>query len=88
MTPGLLALQFLLRAALIGVAGYWICQSADRIARATGLTGGWIGLALLATVTSLPELASGISAVTVMDAPTWPSAMRWAPACSTWCFWW
>ena len=83
MTPKLLALQFLLRAALIGVAGYRICQSADRIARVTGLTGGWIGLALLVTVTSLPELSSGISAVTVMDAPTWPSAMRWTPACST-----
>ncbi|WP_426144451.1 hypothetical protein [Polaromonas sp. DSR2-3-2] len=40
MTPGLLALQFLPCAALIGVAGYWICQSADRMARATGLTGG------------------------------------------------
>ena len=69
MTPGLLTLQFLLCAALIGSAGYVLCQSADRIAQATGLTGGWIGLALLATVTSLPELASGISAVTVMDAP-------------------
>jgi cation:H+ antiporter len=33
------------------------------------LTGGWIGLALLGTVTSLPELASGISAVAVIDAP-------------------
>lgn len=69
MTPGLLALQFLLCAALIGVAGYVLCQSADRIAQATGLSSGWVGLALLATVTSLPELASGISAVTVMDAP-------------------
>ena len=69
MTPGLLALQFLLCAALIGVAGFGLCESADRIARATVMTGGWIGLALLATVTSLPELASGISAVTVMDAP-------------------
>lgn len=69
MTLGLLTLQFSLCAALIGNAGYVLCQSADRIAQATGLTGGWIGLALLATVTSLPELASGISAVTVMDAP-------------------
>lgn len=69
MTLGLLALQFLLCAALIAGAGYVLCQSADRIAKATGLTGGWMGLALLATVTSLPELASGISAVTVIDAP-------------------
>jgi hypothetical protein len=30
---------------------------------------GWVGLALLATVTSLPELASGISAVAVVAAP-------------------
>lgn len=69
MTLAVLALQFLLCGALIASAGYVLCQSADRIAKATGLTGGWMGLALLATVTSLPELASGLSAVTVMDAP-------------------
>jgi cation:H+ antiporter len=63
------ALQFLLCAVLIAGAGYVLCQSADQIAKATGLTGGWMGLALLATVTSLPELASGISAVTVIHAP-------------------
>ncbi len=64
-----LVLQFLLCAVLIAGAGYVLCQSADQIAKATGLTGGWMGLALLATVTSLPELASGISAVTLIDAP-------------------
>lgn len=69
MSLAVLALQFLLCAVLIATAGYVLCQSADRIAKATGLTGGWMGLALLATVTSLPELASGISAVTVIDAP-------------------
>jgi len=69
MTLAALALQFLLCAVLIASAGYVLCQSADRIAKATDLTGGWMGLALLATVTSLPELASGLSAVTVMDAP-------------------
>ncbi|WP_029525427.1 hypothetical protein [Polaromonas glacialis] len=40
MTLGLLALQFLLCAALIGVAGTVLCQNAGRIAQATGLTGG------------------------------------------------
>ena len=64
-----LALQIALCALLIGRAGYVLSESADRIARATGVTGGWMGLALLATVTSLPELASGISAVTIIDAP-------------------
>lgn len=69
MTLALLLLQFALCALLIGRAGFVLSRSADRIAHATGLTGGWVGLALLATVTSLPELASGISAVTVVAAP-------------------
>ncbi|MBL8287566.1 MAG: sodium:calcium antiporter [Rubrivivax sp.] len=69
MTRALLALQFVLCAVLIARAGYLLSASADRIARATGLTGGWMGLALLATVTSLPELASGVSAVAWIDAP-------------------
>ncbi|MEO7160383.1 MAG: hypothetical protein ABIX00_07770 [Polaromonas sp.] len=63
MTIGLLALQFLPCALLIAVAGYVLCQSADRIAKASGLTGGWIGLALLATVTTLPEMAVTLSAL-------------------------
>lgn len=69
MTLAWLATQFAVCAALIAWAGFQLSASADRIARAMGLTGGWIGLALLATVTSLPELASGISAVTLVDAP-------------------
>lgn len=62
-------LQFLVCAAVIGRAGYSLSVSADGIADATGLGRGWIGLALLATVTSLPELSSGIASVTWMDAP-------------------
>ncbi len=69
MTHGALALQCLLCAVLIARAGYVLSESADRIARATGFSGGWMGLALLATVTSLPELASGVSAVTWVEAP-------------------
>jgi cation:H+ antiporter len=69
MTLALLGLQFALCAILIARAGYELCVSADRIAQATGLSRGWVGLALLATVTSLPELASGISAVVVVEAP-------------------
>lgn len=65
----LLAGQFILCAAVIGRAGYVLSASADRIASATGLSGGWMGLALLATVTSLPELASGVTAVAVLHAP-------------------
>lgn len=66
---GWLVLQFVLCAALIARAGYVLSESADTLADAHGWGRGWVGLALLATVTSLPELASGISAVTFVDAP-------------------
>lgn len=62
-------LQFMLCAALIGSAGYSLSRYADVISRRTGLTGSWIGLALLAVVTSLPELATGITSVTIAHAP-------------------
>lgn len=35
----------------------------------TGLGGNWVGLILLATVTSLPELITGVSAVALHDLP-------------------
>lgn len=66
---GLIWLQFVLCGALIGVAGYQLSRYGDVIARRTGLSGSWVGLALLATVTSLPELATGISSVAIADAP-------------------
>ncbi len=62
-------LQFAACAALIGVAGTKLSRYADVIADKKGLSGSWIGLILLATVTSLPELATGISSVTIADAP-------------------
>ncbi len=62
-------LQFALCASLIGLAGYQLSRYGDVIARQTGMSGSWVGMALLATVTSLPELATGISSVTVANAP-------------------
>lgn len=41
----------------------------DVIAEKTGLGGAWIGLVLMASVTSLPELITGISSVTVAGVP-------------------
>lgn len=69
MTMAGLALQFLVCAVLIACAGFALSRSADRLAEFHGWGRGWVGLALLATVTSLPELASGISAVAFVDAP-------------------
>jgi len=56
-------------AAVIGVAGAQLSRYADIIAARTGWSRGWIGLILLATVTSLPELVNGVSAVTAADVP-------------------
>lgn len=64
-----LLLQLALCAAVIARGGFVLSSSADRLAALHGWGRGWVGLAMLATVTSLPELASGISAVTVVDAP-------------------
>lgn len=69
MTLFFLLIQFLVCACLIACAGYVLSCTADRIGTVTGLLGGWNGLALLGTVTSLPELASGITSVTRVDAP-------------------
>jgi cation:H+ antiporter len=62
-------LQFLLCAVLIACAGVVLSASADGLARMHGWGRGWVGLALLGTITSLPELASGISSVVLVDAP-------------------
>lgn len=75
-------LQFAACAAWIGIGGFQLARHADIIAKRTGLSGSWIGLALVATVTSLPELATGITSVTVADAPKlWQWATPWAAAC-------
>jgi cation:H+ antiporter len=69
MTLAWLTFQFVVCAALIARAGYGLSHSADALAQANGWGRGWVGLVLLGTVTSLPELASGISAVAFVGAP-------------------
>lgn len=65
----LIWIQFLVCVLLIGVAGVRLSRHADTIAGLTGLSRNWIGLILVATVTSLPELVTGLSSVTVAKAP-------------------
>lgn len=62
-------LEFAACLAVIGYAGFKLTRYADAIAEKTRLSASWTGLALLATVTSLPELMTGASAVTVASAP-------------------
>lgn len=62
-------LEFTACAAAIGLAGPVLTRNSEVIASVTGLSRSWIGLALLATATSLPELFTGVSSVAVADAP-------------------
>lgn len=61
--------KFAICVALIAAAGPALARYGDIIAQRTGLSRSWIGLLLLATATSLPELFTGVSAVTAAGAP-------------------
>jgi cation:H+ antiporter len=62
-------LSFAICVSVIGIAGVKLTVYGDAIADKTGMGGSWVGLILIATVTSLPELASGLTAVTVAGLP-------------------
>lgn len=61
--------EFIICAALIILAGTLVSKYGDVIAEKTGLGRAWIGAILIAGITSLPELASGVSAVTWLKVP-------------------
>jgi len=61
--------QFLICVIAIGFSGVKLSRYGDAIADKMGLGGTWIGVIMLASVTSLPELVTGISSVTMADAP-------------------
>ncbi len=62
-------LQFLASLAIILFAGTKLAYYGDAMAEKTGLGRIWIGLVLLAFATSMPELVTGISAVTLVELP-------------------
>lgn len=62
-------LQFGACALVIAFAGARLSRYGDIIADKTGMSRNWIGVVLLATVTSLPELMTGISSVTLAGVP-------------------
>ena len=67
-----LALWWLLlagTAAVILIASNFLAKSADIIAFKTGLGRAFIGVILLATATSLPELGTGVSSIAWRDQP-------------------
>ena len=62
-------IEFILCAALIFFVGSLLSKYGDVIAEKTGLGRAWVGAILIAGVTSLPELASGVSAVAWLNEP-------------------
>ena len=62
-------LKFLLCLAIILVSGTKLSRYGDAIAEKTGLGGIWIGLILIAAITSMPELVTGVSAAALVGSP-------------------
>jgi len=65
----MLWLAYILCTGLIVYSGIKLSKYGDIIAEKLELGGVWIGMVLLATVTSIPELVTGISSVTFADVP-------------------
>ena len=70
-------------AVIILGASNFLAKSADVIAFKTGLGRAFIGVVLLATATSLPELGVGVSSVTLADNPDLAVGDPSAATCST-----
>lgn len=64
-----LVLGFIICTAVIVYSGIKLSKYGDIIAEKTGMGRAWTGLVLMATVTSLPELVTGISSVTFAGVP-------------------
>lgn len=60
---------FIISAAVIIFSGARLSYYGDKIAALTGMGRAWAGLILMASVTSLPELITGISSVAIVKAP-------------------
>ena len=69
MPIALLWLQLAGATIIILTASHFLAKSADVISFKTGLGHSLIGVVLLATATSLPELGTGVSSVTLVDSP-------------------
>ena len=62
-------LELVICITIIFFAGRRVAIYGDIIAFKTKLGGLWIGLVLISIITSLPELFTGISAISIVDAP-------------------
>lgn len=68
MTDYIAVLVFVVCTGVIFFAGGRLARYGDRIAELSGWGGAWVGLILMASVTSLPELMVGISSAAVVGS--------------------
>ncbi len=61
--------KFLVCASIVVVSGTKLSKYGDALAEKTGLTRAWVGLLLLAAMTSMPELVTGVSAAALVKVP-------------------
>jgi len=69
MTVFLLWLQLATLAAIILATSHFLARSADVIALKTGLGRSFVGVVMLATATSMPEMATGVSSILLVGEP-------------------
>ncbi len=62
-------IELIVCVAIIFFMGRRVAEYGDIIAVKTKLGGVWIGLVLISVTTSLPELFTGVSAITIVNAP-------------------
>lgn len=62
-------LKFLFCLVIILFAGVKLARYGDAISEKTGFSRAWIGLVLLAAITSMPELVTGVSAAALVKLP-------------------
>jgi cation:H+ antiporter len=67
--PPLIWFEFALCLAIILFAGTKLAQYGDAIAEKTGLGRIWIGLVLIALITTMPELVTSVSSVALVGSP-------------------
>lgn len=65
---GIDLLGFIVCAGIVFFAGTKLSYYGDMLAALTGLGQAWIGMILLATVTSLPELMAGVSSSVIIES--------------------
>ena len=69
MDTFVVALEFVAALLLVAWGGERLTRYGEALGDRWGLGTIWVGLFLLATITSLPEVATGLSAVVLADAP-------------------